>query len=445
MPLACDHTWRFVSVGLDLAGLTVLFDDHKDLAAWKVATGSFIALIVSGPPLIVYTQSQFIQPVTQELGWSRAEFFLPLSIAGMLSAVFMSLIGRVADRFPIRAILLPCIVLFSLAYMGLAFVGSALWVYGLLLFACIIFQIPHGGLYYAKVISLWPSRRPALLLGVALAGNAAGGIILPPIAGWLISDYGWRAARFCLGAGALLAGFSAAYLLVKPPPDQTVRHVGAVYGRTMREGLRDRNYWILILALSLGGLVLNGMMGHVVPFLMQRGFSRSVGIAGISVVSGTALAARFVSGFTLDRIDSPRAAIPFLLAGFLGMVMLITVSSTVLIVLALVLLGTSMGAEIEFSAYFVRRYFGTRSYGELYGLILAVFTIGTTTGPLLLGEAYDLSGSYRIGAVTGACLMLTAATALLFLQPYRYGVRSERSAPAHLDAPAAEQSIGTPP
>lgn len=394
--------------------------EQGERAAWKVAMGSFVALILSGPPLIIYTQSQFIEPVTRELGWSRTQFFLPLSIAGVVSALLMPLIGRAADRFSVRAILLPCIVLFSLAYMGLGFVDTSLWIYSLLLFACIILQIPHGGLYYAKVISLWPSRRPALLLAVGLAGNAAGGVVLPPIAGWLIAEYGWRAARLYLGAGTLIVAFSAAYLFVKPPAIVTIHHSRALYGWTLKEGLRDLNYWIIILALCVGGLVLNGVMGHIVPFLAERGFSQAVGVSGIAAVSGTALAGRFLSGMTLDRINSPKAAMPFLLCGFLGMTMLITVNSSALIIVALALLGMALGAEIEFSAYFVRRYFGTRSYGELYGLILAVFTIGTTAGPLLLGAAYDLSGSYATGATVGAGLMLAAATALLFLQAYRY-------------------------
>lgn len=413
---------------------------HSDSAAWKVAIACFIALIMSGPSLIVYTQSQFIEPVTAELGWSRTEFFLPFSIGGVLSAFLMPAIGRAADRFPIRAILLPAIILFSLAYGCLAFVDSSLALYSFLMFACIIFQIPHGALYYAKIISLWPTRRPALLLALAISGNSAGGMILPPIAGWLIADFGWRAARLALGLGTLVVAFSMAYLFIKPPSEARVQRVAPPFGRTMRDALRDRNYWLIILMFALGGFVLSGMMGHIVPLLTERGFSQAIGIAGISVVSGTALAARFLSGMVLDRIESPRAAIPFLLGGLIGIGMLGTVTSPALVILALALLGTAYGAEIELSAYLVRRYLGTRSYGEIYGLVLAIFTIGNSTGPLLQGAAYDLTGSYSVGTMIGAALMLTAAAAVMFLQPYRYPARPEEMQPepaAAADASAA--------
>ena len=44
----------------------------------------------------------------------------------------------------------------------------------------------------------------------------------------------------------------------------------------------------------------------------------------------------------------------------------------------------SLGAEVDIVGYLVSRYFGLRRYGEIYGYIFAIFTIGSGVGPYLI-------------------------------------------------------------
>ena len=50
-----------------------------------------------------------------------------------------------------------------------------------------------------------------------------------------------------------------------------------------------------------------------------------------------------------------------------------------------VLCGLGIGAEVDLMAYFVSRYFGLRSFGAIYGLMFALFSLGVGLGPFLMG------------------------------------------------------------
>ena len=62
--------------------------------------------------------------------------------------------------------------------------------------------------------------------------------------------------------------------------------------------------------------------------------------------------------------------------------------------LAAVLIGLSLGAEIDLLAYLATRYFGLRSFGSIYGLLFAAILAGTATGPVVFGLGYEITGSY---------------------------------------------------
>ena len=62
--------------------------------------------------------------------------------------------------------------------------------------------------------------------------------------------------------------------------------------------------------------------------------------------------------------------------------------------LAAVLAGLSLGAEIDILAYLIGKYFGLRSFGEIYGLLFVGIFIGSALGPPAYGMGYENTGSY---------------------------------------------------
>ena len=80
--------------------------------------------------------------------------------------------------------------------------------------------------------------------------------------------------------------------------------------------------------------------------------------------------------------------------------------------LAAVLIGFAMGAEMDLLAYLAGRYFGLKNFGQVFGVLFIALMAGTSLGPLLYGHAFEAFGSY-IGVLTacaGANLLFSVMT-----------------------------------
>jgi MFS family permease len=92
-------------------------------------------------------------------------------------------------------------------------------------------------------------------------------------------------------------------------------------------------------------------------------------------------------------------------------------------------LGFSLGVQLNAVTYLVSRHFGMLHYGVLFGIVVGLLSIATGTGPLLISFVYDRTNTYA-GVLWGfipVCLL----TAILFASLGRYPV---------FDAPVATTS-----
>jgi MFS family permease len=90
-----------------------------------------------------------------------------------------------------------------------------------------------------------------------------------------------------------------------------------------------------------------------------------------------------------------------------------------------ILMGMGLGTEIDLIAFLVTRYFGQRSFGQIYGYFFMIFGLGSSFGRFLAGLIFDLAGSYN-PALIGAALALVIAVILVNrLGSYLYPVHRE--------------------
>ena len=77
--------------------------------------------ILRDGPVILYTLGLFIKPLNQEFGWDRASISAAGGLAAISSAIAIPFVGWLIDRWGIRTILLPIVVLsaFSIALIAL--------------------------------------------------------------------------------------------------------------------------------------------------------------------------------------------------------------------------------------------------------------------------------------------------------------------------------------
>ena len=87
-------------------------------------------------------------------------------------------------------------------------------------------------------------------------------------------------------------------------------------------------------------------------------------------------------------------------------------------VVAAALIGFGMGGEADVTPYVVARYFGLRSFSVLYGLTWTFYAVAGAIGPILMGKAFDATGSYEALLVRLALATLAVAALMLLLPAY---------------------------
>ena len=83
---------------------------------WLVVLAAFFGVMVSFGSLLVFTFGVFLKPLSAEFGWSRESISAAFGIAAMTVAVCSPVLGRLLDRMGRRPLILPCMMVFGLAF-----------------------------------------------------------------------------------------------------------------------------------------------------------------------------------------------------------------------------------------------------------------------------------------------------------------------------------------
>jgi MFS family permease len=387
---------------------------------WLVVFGSTLALIVGNGPIILFTFGVLLQPISAEFGWQRSVLASAVVVSHIAGAVMMPFVGTLVDRFGVKRVALPAIVMFALATACGGLLGASPMAFILLYGFLGLVGAGHSTLTYGRAVSTWFDARRGLALGITLAGIGIGAALMPKYTHYFVANYGWREAYFALGALLFVVGFPSVALFVRDRTPRNSIERAAVEGLTLRETLAGYRFWFASVSMMLVAAAVNGTIAHIVPILSDRGIAvgtatTAVAASGISLIVG-----RMLSGLALDRFYGPYVAAFFFMVPLIGMTMLGLGATGPFAVLAAVLLGLGIGAEGDIMAYLTSRYFGMAHYGVIYGCILAFFTLGSGLGPWIMAHAFDAYRSYLAGLIGLGGALFVAIILVVTLGPYRY-------------------------
>src|SRR5689334_23705269 len=107
------------------------------------------------------------------------------------------------------------------------------------------------------------------------------------------------------------------------------------------------------------------------------------------------LGGRLATGWLLDRFFAARVSFWLLSAAAVGTFLLAGAHSFPVGVVAAALIGFGSGGELDVTPYLLSRYFGLRSISTLYGFSWMALGFSGIVGPILMGRAFDATGSYE--------------------------------------------------
>lgn len=354
----------------------------------------------------------FAGPITQEFGWSQADYWKVIPVGTVVVVLSSLFIGKLFDRSGVRRYALACTVLFGLTLISLYWLTPNL-LHLYIVFALIpILGLGTSSVAYSRVVAQWFDKRRGQAFGAALAGVGIGAAVLSAFSQSMINVVGWRGGFVGLGLLSLCVTLPAIYVWLKDTPvevglgldgvplgqDQAGTRVAhappQLTGYTAAETRRLPRFWVMLAAFLLLAVAIGGVLVPLVSILRARGVppdqaAAIQGALGLALIVGRAFA-----GFLMDRLFAPYVAAGILIFPIIGVSLLASGDSVASAQFAAIMIGLAAGAELDVIAYLITRYFGTRAYAENYGWQYAAWTLGSGTAPLVTAMVYDSAGTH---------------------------------------------------
>lgn len=396
-----------------------LSESHRDYYGWRVVLAACFGVMVGFGSLFVYTFGVFVKPLGAEFGWSREAISRGFGFAALSMAFCSPALGGWLDRYGPRRVILPCLTIYGCGIASLALLRPHLWQFYA---TCILVGVVGNGaahLAYSRSISTWFHQRLGMALAFVMAGAGIGAMILPFAAQTIVSRAGWRSAYLSLGGLALVVGLPLTWRYVherghadhdsRPAPHS---------GMTWQQGVRSYQFWIIVAVLFVSSVAMNGTITQLAALLTDRGVTPGAAALCASVLGGSSLGGRVIVGWVLDRFFGARVAFVVFLITAAGIFLLARAESFLMGCIASGLIGVGAGGEADITPYLLTRYFGLRAFSTLYGFTWTFYAVAGAIGPVIMGRAFDSTGSY-----TSLLTMLALTTALagglmLFLPRY---------------------------
>ena len=259
-------------------------------------------------------------------------------------------------------------------------------------------------------------RHLGLALGLALMGVGIGAAVLPPLSAKLTAELGWREAYAALGILTFMFTVPAALVATRGAGRPGRALPGAA---TVLPLIRSRAFIVMCIIFLLLGTVSVGTLTSIMPIMVGRGFTpqEAAQIAGLTGL--TAILGRGGIGWVLDRVHPPYVVAAMALLALCAFLLVAYGTGTASAYLIAALLGGVVGVEVDFTAFFIRRYFGNAMFGRLHGLAFGIFLVGSGSGPVLASAGFNYFGSYRPGALPFAAGSLVVVLLTFAMPPLR--------------------------
>lgn len=393
-------------------------ESDRGYYGWRVVMAACLGVMVGFGSLYVYTFGVFMKPLSAEFGWSREAISRGFGLAALSMAVGSPLIGHCLDRYRPRRVILLCLTIYGCGIASLALLRPHLWQFYA---TCTLLGAVGNGaahLAYSRAISTWFHERLGMALACVMAGAGLGSMTLPLFAQTIISRAGWRAAYLSLGGLALAVGLpmTGRYIHERTSVDRD-SPAAIPCGPTWQQGLRSFPFWIIVAVLFVSSVSMNGTITHLAALLTDRGVTPGGAALSASLLGGSSLLGRLAVGWVLDRFFGARVACVVYLITAGGILLLARADTLVLGCFAAGLIGVGAGGEADITPYLLTRYFGVRAFSTLYGFTWTFYAIAGAIGPVILGRAFDSTGSYT-SLLTLLAMALSLAGALMLLLPH---------------------------
>lgn len=399
---------------------------------WVVIATSIIHLWGAGT--FFYSFTAFFNPIINEFGWSYTATSFAASLRSIEGGIASPLIGFVTDRYGSRRMLITGAFLSGFGFILFSRISS-IWEFYLVFIllsvgVSLLFPIPGW-----TAVANWFVERRGTALGILSGAIGLSGMLITLI-NWLLEKYGWRSTLVIIGIGFWVITIPCAYVVRHKPeslhllPDgekqagdteertekAETASTPTPQGFTLIQVLKTRSFWTLAMIVTVSGAAMHSVLVHVMPFFISVGLDRGNASLIASLMVVVSVLGRFGLGWCNTRVDSKHLLAFGLFLEAIGLILMIWADTFWKAMLFVFTFGPGYGGLITLRLILQAEYFGSRAYGAVQGVIMAVMVLGSMSGPALTAMAYDYCERYTSAWIVLAVLTFLCIPVALTMQ-----------------------------
>lgn len=360
----------------------------------------------------------FAGEIRAEFGLSHGGWGLIYTVATTSSAAVMVMAGGLTDRFRARSLGIAALLLLATASVAM-WATTALWALVVVIFALRLMGQGMMGHIALVAMARWFSATRGRAVSIATLGVASGEALLPLGFVALMGVFGWR-ELWLLAAMILVTAVPILYMLLQrertPQSLAQAAPSPGMLGRDWNRGevLRHWLFWMALPAVLAPPTFNTAFFFHQVHLAEVKGWEHVALVALFPAYTAVNMAAMLGSGWLIDRFGSGPLASVFLLPITLGYVLMAGAEGIAGGLVAMLLMGVSVGAGATLGGAFWAEYYGTRHLGAIRAMTAACMVFGTAIGPGITGVLIDTGITFdrQMIAIAGLYVIATGCAAL---------------------------------
>jgi MFS family permease len=393
--------------------------------AYPVVAVVFFALLAAAG--VRSTPAVLMVPWGQAFGWSRGVISFAAATGIFLFGFTGPFAAAAMQRFGVRLTVMLALGLMSASALS-SLVMTQPW--QLVLSWGVVSGIGSGcvaGVLSATIVNRWFVTNRGLVMGLLAASTSTGTLIFFPAFSAIQEWGGWKPVVIVVACGlAVLIPLVFAFLpewpadvgavpfgaaADHPLPERSSENPLRTAFNGLRDGLQNRDFWLLAGTFFVCGFTTNGLVGtHMIALCGDHGMD-AVAAGGLLAMMGFCdLIGTTASGWLTDRYDPRRLLFVYYGLRGLSLIYLPFADFTFRgLSLFAVFYGLDWIATVPPTLALANRVFGSKRAPVIFGWIYASHQVGAASAAFLAGLSRTASGSYLDAFVVAGLVGVAAA------------------------------------
>jgi len=354
---------------------------------WVVLLGMFMNyMAIVG--IMIYTLPLLYPSIINEYGFTSEQVTRPAFVSYMAGAILTPFISPLYDLWSIRKIMVAGTIFMVAGLFALSeFQSLTQMTVIFLVFA--LGQVCSGQVPTMVVVTRWFNRHRGIAVGIVLTSTSVGGALFPLVVRQVMVDGTWRDAIFALMAICAVMMILPLIFLIRSRPEdiglnrenadpqeqQGSEHGPTNEGPTLKEAIRQPEFYMLAFATGALWFCLNGLVQHQTILI---GNELGIGIETLTLISSVffsfAVIGKLVLGWLADRYNKIMIMFFSVLNLIIGLVILRLAGSgsTGIIYTYAIVYGIGYGGMFTMMQLVIAEFYAGRSYGRILGMLTMV-------------------------------------------------------------------------